>query len=144
MNARTSLSLSLIAACALCCAGHYSDLDARIKHARTPAEIQKVLASEPAIMSDSAIREEYKELTTSPEASAKRIRAIVDMEAMAENARPASNAVSAIQSIKSPSIYHDPGLKEDANWLTRSIERLKNLFNFKAKPFPSSNRGLGF
>lgn len=81
------------------------------------------------------IARELKQLRTHPtKESANRLRAILRAEAVTESSVSVASASEIVQAIKKEGGYRDPGVSESSNWLSRALDRLKNLFKRDSGP----------
>jgi hypothetical protein len=137
MRAASTFSLLLLLV-AVAVAGPYTDLNQRLQAQTNPAkalrtirDARRVLGPNPRL--DTALRAAVEaEDDASRKEAVNRAVAIVQLEAVAERVSPASDVQSTIREIKAKPLYSDPGVKDQSNWLSNALERLRNLrFNWK-------------
>lgn len=104
---------------------------------------------QPFTPEDSALAAIYNELPADPALSTPEglktekaaVLAIVDQRIAAQRAMQSVSAGDSLakeaKSIKASPLYHDPGVKPSANWLSRALARIADLFKFN---LPQDNR----
>ena len=131
----------LVAALTGASAGPYSDLDAKLKQAKTPAEKTQVLQGAD-FPDDSQMASLIDRVSYDPGAL-KDATEYVDLKAMAESAKTPADQSKQIAKIKSEAVYHEDPQKHSANWLSGAIKRLPNLFPQREPGHLSSGPDLG-
>jgi hypothetical protein len=129
MIARAASTFSLlIAVAAMAIAGPYSDLNASLRNLTDPEAIRTTVRQSDLATDDPDIAAALKRADARPTAeTAQKLQAIIDLKAMAEGGSTAPGTMSDVRSIKASPIYRDPGIHETSNWLSRALQRLRNI-----------------
>lgn len=137
---RSAVSFALMLACAMCAAGPYTDLKAKLDNTSSDAEVIRLVTSNQTIASQKDISESLSKTDYDAAGTAKNLRAQIDLRAMAESPKSSgSSAQQAARTIKESPFYRDPGIDRKRNWLADALERLKNI---KLKP-EREQQGVG-
>jgi hypothetical protein len=139
MTVRAALTFSLLLVAALSC-GQYAALRERLE-GKTPTQVYEIISASP-VANDPEINYLLKDEALSEDEWIEQVSAIIDLRAMVEVPARAEPSRQEIISIKSSALYRDPGVQETSNWLSRALERLKNI-RFEL-PKMSSTPNLGF
>jgi hypothetical protein len=110
-------------------------LAGRLDRAGDPADVVRIVSENPAIANDPSIQSIlYAEEKTDKE-RADSLKAAIEMRAMLESPAAKAPPVAQVSRIKSSPMYRDSGVDQTSNWLSRALERLKNIkFERNNKP----------
>ncbi|CAN5538882.1 hypothetical protein BH11ARM1_BH11ARM1_14540 [soil metagenome] len=125
MIARIALTFSLLLVLVASGFAQYSELSRKINAAPDNRVASIVAASKAGQESD--IRDILSGKDKTDVEVPTRLRTIVALRAMLEGPAKSSTVESQVKEIKSAALYRDPGVDETSSWLTRALERLKNI-----------------
>jgi hypothetical protein len=106
----------------------------QLSAATSDAEVVRVVRNNQLTSGDPEIRAVLAQHLAADEA-AETLKSIIELRSGIEDTPPASTSVTAVaKEIKSSPVYRDPGVNETSNWLSRALDRLRNLkFNTNRK-----------
>lgn len=122
---RVASSFSLFAAAALAMCGQYRDLEASLAAAKTAQAKVDILQN--AVIDDPQLVAYAGQATANNPGTVEQAVRFVSLKAMAESAGKPADQSRRLKEIKSSVLYNDEGAKEQANWLSGAIARLRNL-----------------
>jgi hypothetical protein len=133
MAARIASTFSLLAlllSCAL--ADGFAEVRDQLDGATDPVAVREAVLASPEVRSDPQVARALQRLDQAQSeaqrtAAADEIATIVGVRALFEGAAPGANAAQQARQIKASPVYRDPGVQETSNWLSRALERLRNL-----------------
>jgi hypothetical protein len=135
---RAALTFSLwIALAGLAFAGQYADLSDRAKNTPSDQAAIQVVKSDPLTKNDPEVRQI---LASGDDAATKAesLKDLLELRALIESPSDISTSTAAeVRTIKDSFAYRDPGESETSNWLSRALDRLKNI---RLKP-PDAPKG---
>ena len=144
---RLTLGCSLLSAWALAGAGPYGDLQQKLRHAHSDADVLRIVKDSPQIASQSDFKDAIRLLKdgdSDTKTVGQSLRTMVDLGAMAEKGEGGVKTdQSDAKAIKSSPLYQDPGIDQKRNWLADALRRLKKL-KFKQKEPDRAASGFGF
>ena len=125
---RAALTFSLWVALATCAfGGQYGDLGQKLDDANTSEDVIRIVKHDPLTRSDSEVQALLAD-GSDPDKMARRLDSLVQTRALVEGSTASSDgAMKTVKEIKSSPIYRDPGVSETSNWLSRALDRLRNI-----------------
>jgi len=130
MRKRLILFVSAVCLGSLAIAGPYTNLDKRLKEAKSDAEALSILQSNSTVGSNDELGNRIETATTNkvgrPQVI-KELRKEISMAASFENASTSPGATDSARKIKRSPLYSDQGVSRKQNWLGQALERLKNI-----------------
>ncbi len=122
---------SLFLAFAFAGAQDYQGLSRKLEAAKTPEQAANVMADANGFEKDEAIAGYTLGLISDDAAtqksSLKSLTETVELRALASAAAPSSGASGQAKTIKELPFYKDNGVRSEANWLSRALDKLKGL-----------------
>lgn len=109
-------------------AGQYGELQSKIDASKTDIDVIRAVKYDPATAADPEVQSILNG-GSSEKDRAGRLESLVRLRSLIEgSAVTAPTTIDAdVKQIKSSPIYRDPGVSETSTWLSRALDRLKNL-----------------